>query len=347
MLFWVFFSYADLSMAVQTRRNAATDLSVAEQTQRDSVADLVISNIKQNSSAEEYGKRLYEKAFYYMKDKERFERNVLMVIELLQESGRQNHPPALKSLAYIYENGKGVLKDLTKAVGFYIQAVQLNYAPAMPALAYLYEYGRGVPKDVGRAVELYAQGVQLKYAPAMVSLAYLYKIGKGVPKDVSRAIELYIQAIQLNYAPAIPALAYLYEHEKSIPQSVWKKKSIELLKQAVKEGSSVSFSKSAALAYIYAYGIGLSVDYTEAKVWIDLVMEHYVLGLASKHWTELLNLRTSIYSHLQLNFDEDPKMMPIKQYVHKFLKGPLKVEALRIIEGRERQNCQGAMSRRY
>ena len=374
-------------------------LSVDEQAQRKLSIDEIISSIKQKFSEEEYGRHLYEKALYYMGDKERFERNLSVVIGLLQESSWQNYPPALRKLAslyengqgvprslskavqlynqavqlgyapamtdlaYLYENGKGVPRSLSGAVQLYNQAVQLEYAPAMVNLAYLYEHGKGVSKDVSRAIELYNQAVQLGYAPAMTALAHLYKRGKGVPKDVSRAVELYAQAVQFNYVPAMASLAYLYEHEKGIPQNVWKEKSIELLQQARKEGSSASSAKEAALAYIYFHGVGLSVDYVTAKKWVDLAMDKHLSGLSSDHRAVLLILRTSIYSHFNLNvdensrsraifssainshhnfFDEDPSYLPSREYVQKFLRGPARREALRRLE----QNCQNTMRER-
>ena len=63
-------------------------------------------------------------------------------------------------------------------------------------LGALYELGRGVPKDESKAAELYrkAAGRALFSAPAMYNLVTLCAEGRGVPQNREAAVRLYLAA---------------------------------------------------------------------------------------------------------------------------------------------------------
>ena len=76
-----------------------TALSASEQIQEESSIDKIILSLKQESSQDEYGKRLYEEALHYAENREDYERNLQIYIRLIYEAARQNYPPALTVLA--------------------------------------------------------------------------------------------------------------------------------------------------------------------------------------------------------------------------------------------------------
>ena len=80
----------------------------------------------------------------------------------------QNHSYAINNLAYMYENGQGVVVDIKKAIKLYERAVDLNNSTAMHNLALLYKHGQGVEKNVCRALDLYLQGKYMNKAQKIV-----------------------------------------------------------------------------------------------------------------------------------------------------------------------------------
>jgi TPR repeat protein len=71
-------------------------------------------------------------------------------------------------------------------------------------LGVLYELGRGVPKDESKAVELYrrAAGRALFSLPAMYNLASLCAEGHGIPENRKAAIQLYLSAYRMGLPDA-------------------------------------------------------------------------------------------------------------------------------------------------
>lgn len=82
--------------------------------------------------------------------------NLKKAVKLLTEAAAEN-PEADYLLAGLYEAGKGVDKDMAKAVSCLRQAADRDYAPAQCALADMYFEGRGVDQNYRKAVELYAK----------------------------------------------------------------------------------------------------------------------------------------------------------------------------------------------
>ena len=64
----------------------------------------------------------------------------------LQSSASQNKPDAQFVLGYLYEHGKGLPLDFSKAAENYRRAALQGYSPAEMNLGALYRHGDGVPK---------------------------------------------------------------------------------------------------------------------------------------------------------------------------------------------------------
>jgi hypothetical protein len=66
----------------------------------------------------------------------------------------------------------------------------------MSNLAFIYQEGRGVVKDLREAVRLYRRAVERGSAEAMTSLGVLYVAGKGVAKNDHEAVRLFRRAAE-------------------------------------------------------------------------------------------------------------------------------------------------------
>ncbi|MGL4820541.1 MAG: tetratricopeptide repeat protein [Bacilli bacterium] len=148
------------------------------------------------------------------------------------------HPYALFSLGYLYETGGAGVKDSTKAVHFYEQAMEQGYPSAHYYLAEMYESGRDIPKDDARAFEIYLQGAELGDAQCMVEVAMCYEVGQGTSIDGREAIRWYESAIGEEVPSAYYALGRVYYYGELISEDL--EYAYELFLRAHELGSTES-----------------------------------------------------------------------------------------------------------
>ncbi|MBA4143875.1 MAG: sel1 repeat family protein [Nitrosospira sp.] len=60
----------------------------------------------------------------------------------------------------------------------------------------MYDNGKGVPKDVAKAVHWYQKAAEQGHARAQIILAVMYTKGERVPKDAVKAMEWYQKAAE-------------------------------------------------------------------------------------------------------------------------------------------------------
>lgn len=79
----------------------------------------------------------------------------------LKKAAEQNYSDAQNTLGYCYENGLGVLPDLTAAFNLYKKAAENGNKYAIHNLGEFYYFGRGVAKDVARAREYWQKSASM------------------------------------------------------------------------------------------------------------------------------------------------------------------------------------------
>ncbi|GAB4399772.1 MAG: hypothetical protein OHK0048_13920 [Rhodoferax sp.] len=77
----------------------------------------------------------------------------------------------------------------TQAAELYQQAANQNDLRALTRLAWLYEAGRGVPRDLARAASLFERAAHAGDAQAQYALAVMYRTGVGQPRDRQRSLQ--------------------------------------------------------------------------------------------------------------------------------------------------------------
>ena len=91
-----------------------------------------------------------------------------------------------------YYNGKGVLKNYTKANYWYLKSAEQGYAPAQYSLGLDYRFGQGVPQD-------YAKSYYWMWKAAKQG----YINGWGVPKDYAKSYYWRWKAAEQGYVKGI------------------------------------------------------------------------------------------------------------------------------------------------
>ncbi len=90
-------------------------------------------------------------------------------------------------------------------------------AVAITKLATLYQEGRGVPRDATRAAMLYEQAAARGNADAQYNLGNMYLLGEGVPQDDDWAFTYYREAAKQGHAMAQKNVAEFYRAAGLVP----------------------------------------------------------------------------------------------------------------------------------
>lgn len=93
-----------------------------------------------------------------------------------------------------------------QAAVLYLRAADEGQVSARTRLAWMYEAGRGVERDLAKAAELFMQAAQAHDAEAQFALAVMYRTGRGQPKDRAQFIQWLQKAAAQNYPAAVAAL---------------------------------------------------------------------------------------------------------------------------------------------
>lgn len=131
-------------------------------------------------------------------------------------------------LAYLYENGYGVDKDIERAVQYYKDGVGYDESKSYLGLARLYMEGKGVAQSY-KTARHYAERAYGHYldsyydfgeAPAF--LGQLYLEGKIVPRDLRKAREQLEYAASFKNPDALYWLGHMYQEGSGVDKDLQK-----------------------------------------------------------------------------------------------------------------------------
>jgi TPR repeat protein len=121
---------------------------------------------------------------------------------------------AMLGLGELYEHGRGVRKDMARAVQLYERAAdRSNWAQFK--LGVLYYKGEGIPKDRAKAIQWWKKAADGGNAKAQNNVGVMYDRGLGVPRDYGQALERYLAAREVPQA--IGNLEDFFEEGRGAP----------------------------------------------------------------------------------------------------------------------------------
>ncbi len=97
-------------------------------------------------------------------------------------------------------------QDFSKAKKYFEKACDLKYGRGCGALGDLYDDGKGVEKDLIKAAYFYSKACELKESFGCGALAVLYINGQGVEKNLTKADQYISKACKLGDQEACEAL---------------------------------------------------------------------------------------------------------------------------------------------
>jgi TPR repeat protein len=141
-------------------------------------------------------------------------------LQMLQTQAAQGNTEAQTTLGHLYNNGRGVPQDYTKARQWYEKAAALGDMKAQYHLGSLYENGRGVPQDYPKAHLWQEKAAVQGYVLAQYNLGMMYEDGRGVPQNYTKARQWYERAAAQGDAGAQFQLGVLYLGGTGVPKDL-------------------------------------------------------------------------------------------------------------------------------
>ncbi len=130
----------------------------------------------------------------------------------LMASARQGDAQAQHDLGWCYENGVGVGRDTTDAVGWYGRAADHGNAKGQYALGRCYMNGIGTSRDESAAAKMYRLAADQGNSNAQHSLGGCYSGGYGVDRNLREGARWYRLAAKQGNSDAQYRLAVYLEN---------------------------------------------------------------------------------------------------------------------------------------
>ncbi len=138
----------------------------------------------------------------------------------LREAAAKGDNKALFEIATRYADGRGVTKDLKKAVEWYQKAADTGFAPAQFRIGSFFEKGIGVERSPQKAKEFYQLAAEQGNASAMHNLAVLFAMGAAGPADNDSAAKWFVKAAELGVKDSQFNLGILAAKGLGVPQNL-------------------------------------------------------------------------------------------------------------------------------
>ena len=133
----------------------------------------------------------------------------------LAEAG---HPLAQFQIARLYQTGRSVPKDETRAFEWYKRSASGGNASAQVNLAIMFRRGEGVAKDYQAALIWYRRAAEQGRETAYMGLADMYEIGEGVKPDPTVAVQWLKRAAEKDHPSAQYQLGLRYWRGQNVKQ---------------------------------------------------------------------------------------------------------------------------------
>lgn len=182
------------------------------------------------------------------------------IFNLLKKYADKDNYRAMSHLALMYQAGKGVKKDLNKAIAYHLVASNHSEHISMLQLASFYIKGKGIRRDYSKARELLEDLVEDDDARAYFNLSVIYRDGLGVDVDYNKAFEYAKKGCMADIKDSIFQLGQMCLFGYGTDTDY--KKAMELFTSASKLRFDLA---NYYLAYMYAYGKGVPVDLIKAR----------------------------------------------------------------------------------
>ncbi len=104
-----------------------------------------------------------------------------------EPAAQQGDVYAQHMMGFLYAKGRGVKRDLGRAVSWWTRAAESGHPPAQFVLGKIYLKGIGVAPDIEAGARWIERAAEAGFAEAQIFYGALYAKGEGVPRDLVQA----------------------------------------------------------------------------------------------------------------------------------------------------------------
>jgi TPR repeat protein len=165
-------------------------------------------------------------------------------------------------VGYMYNSGRGVERNYTEAIRWFLMAAEQSDPYSQRQLGYLYEKGLGAARDEKVAAEWYAKAAEQGDASGQAHLAIMYRDGRGLTQDFQQAASWFSKAADQGLTWAQTNLGLLYVKGQGVPLDYTK--AMYWLRNAADQNDNVAQYN---LGWAYESGTGVPKDTQEAIKW--------------------------------------------------------------------------------
>ncbi|KAG2377521.1 hypothetical protein C9374_009037 [Naegleria lovaniensis] len=193
----------------------------------------------------------------------------------------------LRTVALIFYDGADYLKkDYEKAFKYYSMAANSGDHKSLEYVGYMYETGKGVQKDNTRAFECYSSGAKTLNRPNLhLRVAKMYEHGVGTPRDLKKAVEHY-ELCSHTCSDAAEFIGRVYEFGlEEIGISIDETVALEFYKRASSFNAEIQFK----IGHMYEMGKGTPMNlfsaayYYQKSANLGNIEADYALGRLALH----------------------------------------------------------------
>lgn len=185
-------------------------------------------------------------------------------VVLFHKAAAAGHAGAMNSLGLLYESGRGVIRDIGKAIGWFRKGAEAGNTGAMNHLGLAYRNGFGVPRDPAESLRWFRKSADAGNAVAMIDVGAAYASGAGVPRDPAEALRWYRMAADAGNVAAMDRLAMAYQ--KGLGVTADPAEAVRWYRSAAEAGNLFAMEN---LGQAYRDGAGVAPDAAEADRWFQ------------------------------------------------------------------------------
>ncbi len=213
-------------------------------------------------------------------------------LKVLREAADAGNSTALNIMGAAFEDGRGVEKDVQRAVEYFERAAKAGEVRARYNLGSLFAFGSGdIPADRKRATTEFRLAAAAGYAPALTALGQLQE--RADPPNHEAAADWYEKAHEKGDVVATANLAHAYVKGQGRTEN-WSRARL-LYTQAAARGYPRAFNDLGVM-HEQGYGVhadaltafsffvrGVELGYARAGINVAELIEHARFPFATKH----------------------------------------------------------------
>jgi hypothetical protein len=140
-------------------------------------------------------------------------------LAMIQAEAAKGQADAISTLGWMYETGKGVSEDNSKAASLYKTAIAQGDSFGQWRMGVMIDEGTAQGSQA-QAVALFRQAAAQKSAGATASLGVMYATGRGVERDYDAAMRYYQAAARMGSAHGIEGIGVLYANGQGVARNM-------------------------------------------------------------------------------------------------------------------------------